>query len=238
MLAGSARTRGPGDVGARELRTATDAPAGSDAGPAGSPVAVFLYGEYGCPFTYVADARLRSLAGPLGLRVRWRPLSARRTLPADGLPVEESGHAPGEWDAAGRELAAEAAELGLPFEMPGFLVNTHEALQAAEFARDLGGGAFGRLHRALFGAYFAEGRNLGRREVLLEVATEVGLDSGALRDALEDGRYEEELRLASEEAERYGIESTPTMLFGRHEVVGCAPARVMREAARRAREDG
>lgn len=198
---------------------------------------VFLYGEYGCPFTYVTDGRLRSLADAEGLLLRWRPLSARRTLPTDGLSVKESGHAPGEWEAAGRELAAQAAELDLPFEMPDILVNSHEALQASEFARDLGRDAFRRLHDALFRAYLVEGRNLGRREVLIEVADEVGLDAGALADALEDGRYEEELRLVSREAERYGIDATPTMLFERHQLVGCAPADVMREAARRARRD-
>lgn len=137
-----------------------------------------------------------------------------------------------------RELGAEASELGLPFDPPEFIVNTHEALQAAEFARDLGGGAFPAVHEALFRAYLAHGRNLGRRAVLLEVADEAGVDAGALADALKDGRYEDELRRAEGEAERYGIESTPTMLFGRHKVVGCAPADVLREAARRAREDG
>lgn len=196
---------------------------------------VFLYGDYGCPFTYVADARLRAMAGEEGLRVRWRPLSVRRAIPADGLPVRESGQPPGEWSAAARELAPAARELALPFDPPDFLVNSHEALQAAEFARDVGGDAFLRLHRALFRAYLGEGRNIGRREVLLAVAGEVDLDPDALADALEDGRYERELGLAADEAERYGIDATPTMLFERHKLVGCAPAGAMREAARRAR---
>lgn len=203
-----------------------------------STVDVYLYGDYGCPFTYVADARLRAVAEAEGLTVRWRPLSVRRAIPSDGLALRESGDAPGRWAAAGRELAAEASELDLPFALPGFLVNSHEALQAGEFARDLGPAAFRRLHGRLFRAYLLDGRNLGRREVLLEVADEAGIDTGALAGALDDGRYEDELRLAADEAERYGIDATPTMLFGRHKVVGCAPADVMREGSRRAREDG
>ena len=185
----------------------------------------------------MADERLRRLADDEELRVRWRPLSVRRALPADGLEVRASGQAPGEWASVERELAPAARELDLPLDLPDFLVNSHEALQAAEFARDLGDEAFLRLHRALFRAYLAEGRNLGHREQLLAVAREAELDAEALNEALEDGRYEEELRRAEEEAERYGIEGTPTMLFGRHKVVGCAPADVMREAARRAREE-
>lgn len=185
----------------------------------------------------MADARLRRLAAAERLRVCWRPLSVRRSLPADGLRVRESGQPPGEWAAAERELAPAARELGLPLDLPDFLVNSHEALQAAEFARDVGDEAFLRLHRALFRAYLAEGRNLGRREQLLDVAREVEMDTEALNEALEDGRYEEELRRAEGEAESYGIEGTPTMLFERYKVVGCAPEAVMREAARRAMED-
>lgn len=186
----------------------------------------------------MVDARLRAMADEEGLAIRWRPLSVRRAVPSDGLPLRESGQAPGEWAAVGRQLTAEAAELELPFELPDRLVNTHEALQTGEFARDLGEDAFRRVHEGLFRAYMVEGRNLGRRETLLEVAGEAGIDVDALADALDDGRYEEELRRAADEAERYGIESTPTMLFGRHKVVGCAPAEVLREACRRAREDG
>lgn len=199
------------------------------------PLDVFLYGDYVCPFTYVADARLRRLRDELDLRVHWRPLPIRPGVPADGLPREGSSSAQEERSRLEAGVAELAREEELELELPDFVANSHEALQAGEFARDVGPEAFRRAHRGLFRAYFVDGLNLGRREVLLEVAWEAGLDREALEAALEDGRYEEELERAAREASRYGIEGTPTILFGRHKVVGAAPEGVLREAAGRAR---
>lgn len=201
------------------------------------PVDVFFYGDYVCPFSYVMDARAGGLREELGLRLHWRPLPVHRAVPADGLPAERLGREPDEQARLETEVARQARELELELELPDFVANSHEALQAAEFARDLGDEAFRRTHRRLFRAYFVEGRNLGRREVLLEVAGEADLDREGLDHALEDGRYRSELERATEEAERYGVEGTPTLLVGRHKVVGAAPEEVLREAAGRARRD-
>ena len=206
-------------------------------GQANGPVDVFLYGDYVCPFSYVVDARVRRLGDELDLRVHWRPLSIHPAVPTDGLPMEQTGRPPEEWARVEAGVSEMAREEELEFTLPDFVANSHEALQAGEFARDLGGEAFERAHRALFRAYFVEGLNLGRREVLLDVAEEAGLDRQGLEGALEDARYEEELDRVSREASRYDIEGTPTLLFGRHKVVGAAPEDVLREAAERARAD-
>lgn len=197
----------------------------------------YFYGDYVCPFSYLLDARLRRRAEELELRVRWRPLAVHAAVPADGLPTGQLGREPAEQARIEAEVSRQARELGVELEPPGFVANSHDALQAAEFARDLGEEPFRRAHRAFFRAYLVEGRNLGRREVLLEVAGEAGLDREGLEHALEDGRYRSELEHAADEAERYGIEGTPTLLVGRHKVVGAAPVEVIREAAERARRD-
>lgn len=202
-----------------------------------SPLDAFFYGDYVCPFSYLLDARLGELGGELELRLHWRPFPVHRAVPSDGLPVEQLGRDPEEQARLEAEVGRQARQLGLELQMPAFVANSHEALQAAEFARDLGEEAFRRTHRRLFRAYFVEGRNLGRRETLLEVAAASGLDREGLEHALEDGRYRSELERAAEEAERYEVTGTPTLLVGRHKVVGAAPPEVLREAADRARRD-
>lgn len=217
----------------------------STAGSAGEPgsgparVDVFFYGDYVCPFSYVADARLRRLRdSEPDLGIHWRPLSIHPAVPSDGLPVEQLGYDPGEWKRVAREIREQAGEVGIPVQVPDFVANSHEALQAAEFAKDVGREAFRAAHRALFRAYMVEGRNLGRRDVLLSVCEDAGLDREALEGALDDDRYADELRRVEREAERYDIEGTPTLLFGRHKLVGAAPLDVMRDAAERARGEG
>jgi predicted DsbA family dithiol-disulfide isomerase len=195
-----------------------------------------VYGDYVCPFSYIGDARLRRLAEAESLEIRWRPFELHPALPAEGLPVREAGYPPDEWSDAVQKLEAMAMGLDLPFHVPDFVANSHLALQVGEFARDLGAEAHRAVHAALYRAYFVEGRNLGRREDVLDVAESAGLDREAVERALEDGRYEDELERATAEAERYEITGTPTFLFGRFKVVGAAPLSVMRDACRRARD--
>lgn len=206
----------------------------------GEPLPVFVYFDYVCPFSYVGRARLGLLAEERPLDVTWRPFEIHPGVPPGGRPVRELGVPPDEWTSMERAVEEMARELDLPFSLPDVVASSGEALQAAEFARDVSLDTFRRLHDRLFRAYFAGGRNLGRREELLEIAAGAGVDREALRGALEDGRYESELRRAREEAERYDVTGTPTFLFGRFKVVGAAPLPVLREAAARAagEEDG
>lgn len=198
------------------------------------PVPVFVYWDYSCPFCYVGARRLERLARERELRVAWRPLEIHTGVPAEGLPVKEAGFAPDRWAEIVESLDRMAREEGMELEVPSFIARTDEALQAALFAQDLGDEPFQRLHRALFRAYFVDEVNIGRRDRLLEVADEAGVDPEALAEALEDERYEDELRRAREEAARYEVTGTPTFLFDRHKVVGAAPVDVLREAADRA----
>lgn len=192
---------------------------------------VYAYWDYACPFSYLGWHRIERLRRERSLRIRWRPLELRRLQATDGeapsaegLPVE----------AVEEELARVAAEESLPFALPRPLPDSHDALQAAEFALDVGRPVFERLHGALFRAVFVEGLDVGDRDRLLERAAVEGVDPEALGAALEDARYEAELDTALEEARRYGIEGTPTFLFERYMLVGAAPLAEMRRAAERA----
>lgn len=201
------------------------------AGGPGSPSPrVFVYWDYACPYSYIVAHRLDLLARERPLDPVWRPLAPDPSPPAVG---------PGEALTAPerQEVERSAREAGLPLRLPSFATDTRNALQAAELARDIGRGAFARLHAALFRAYLAEGRDIGDPAVLLDVARTAGVDAVAVEMALEDGRYERELDQAREEAGRYGIRGTPTLLFGRFMVVGAAPLEELRRAAELAAEE-
>jgi predicted DsbA family dithiol-disulfide isomerase len=200
--------------------------------PSSEPLRVFTYFDYACPYSYLAVALLGSAAEQAALDIVWRPLEIRPEVVA---PQEGAAEGPGDdfAEADWQDLAERAAALGLPLYRPRRHPSTRLALQAGEFARDLGKEAHLRLHRAIFRAHFVRQLQIDRMETLSQLAAEEGLDVEALSLALEDGRYLEELRRAEEEAERYEIAQTPTMLFGRFKVVGAAPVEVLLKAARR-----
>jgi predicted DsbA family dithiol-disulfide isomerase len=107
--------------------------------------------------------------------------------------------------------AARCRELGLTFQPSEMLYNSRLAIEAAEHAREAGRHVV--FHRALLAAYFAGGLDIGDIAVLEGVATEVGLDGPALREALTDGRYTDKRVAAENEARRLRITAVPTFLF-------------------------
>lgn len=127
-------------------------------------------------------------------------------------------------------LRERCAELGLPFDPPDRLSNTRLAVEAAEFARDAG--RFAEFHRAALAAYFARGEDVGDVEVLVRVADELGLDTGALREALASGTYAGRREAAEQEARRLAVTGVPTYFFtGGPKVVGAQPLEQFRRLA-------
>lgn len=99
------------------------------------------------------------------------------------------------------------------------IYNTHDAHRLLHWA-----GLQGRqleLKRVLFAAYFSKGLNPSDHGVLIDAATEVGLDSQAAREALSSGRYDEDV-LADEQLWRSrGVKGVPfIMINGSHAISG------------------
>ena len=114
------------------------------------------------------------------------------------------------WLAAIQEPAATFA----PYRGDDWPTTTLPAFEAAWCAARQGEEAFANYDLRVRHAFFAEGRNIGRWEVLREIAEEVGLDrqrfdqdaaSGEARPAVV-----EEARLGRE---RYRVRGTPTLML-------------------------
>jgi predicted DsbA family dithiol-disulfide isomerase len=63
--------------------------------------------------------------------------------------------------------------------------------------------------RHCFGAYFSEGRDLGKLEVLADVAAEVGLSRAEARRFLQSDHGREEVLAEERAARRRGLTSVP-----------------------------
>lgn len=136
-------------------------------------------------------------------------------------------------DRAKEHLVRVAAKDGFPFVSPGFVPNTHRALALGEFARDRGEDVHRTTHEAIFHAYFAQGRDIGRADVLLEIAGELGLPTAQVARAWEgrlfDGRLHEFFHLGI----TLGLESTPAALVCNELIIGSRPYEVFRDSAAR-----
>lgn len=181
-----------------------------------------LYADFACPFSYVAEAALWRLAdeGLVALACRafelW-PAPAR-------LPLD----APAEWSRA----APLAEALGLPFAVPAVRSRTRKAHEAARFAAERG--VERAFREAVYRAHWAEGRDVGRIDVLAALAAGVGLDATEARVVLDVDTYAEAVAAEQDAARRAGVAAVPTLELGEgaaaRTVTGALPLDELRRA--------
>ncbi|MBI5568897.1 MAG: DsbA family protein [Desulfomonile tiedjei] len=121
--------------------------------------------------------------------------------------------------------------LGIVFGEVSVTPNSHLALEAGEYARDHG--HFASFHERTFRAYFTEGRDIGRLDVVLDLAREDGLDRGDLAEALRGRRFAQRLAEARREGEGLGVRAVPTFIIdAKHIIVGVQPLEAMGDRLR------
>lgn len=175
------------------------------------PLGIIVYSDYVCPWCYIGHARIEQLAREYPVRIEWRPFELHPETPRDGARLTGRMGGSERARAWARNVLALAEDSAIPMRMPEVIANSHLALEAAEFARAHDG--FEAMHRALFAAYFGEGRDIGDIDELCEVARACGVDDQGLRQALADETYAAEIDRITNEARADEILSTPTFIF-------------------------
>jgi predicted DsbA family dithiol-disulfide isomerase len=154
------------------------------------------------PGSYLMDLRLEGLAAGEDRTVEHVPLELR--------PPPESMLDPGHpawreyWDRTAGELALEGIRIVRPRLVPW----TRKAHELVLHAAD--SGLQGAVRRGLFRRYHEAGEDIGRVDVLLEVAAEYGLDRTETKAVLDVDRFAsavEALRLAAGEQRVRGVPS-------------------------------
>jgi predicted DsbA family dithiol-disulfide isomerase len=148
--------------------------------------------------------------------VEWLPFELR-PFPTPTLRPEEQ-YLQAAW---ARSVYPLAAHMGLPICLPPVSPQpyTHLAFEGYQFAREHGKGN-DYNHRVL-AAFFQEGQDIGRADVLTRLAEEVGLDGPEFREAVETRRYKDAHGRALHQAYyEAGITSVPTFVIGDQVLTG------------------
>lgn len=156
--------------------------------------------------------------------MEWRAFELHPGIPPEGQEISFSP----ERRAAGRASFQRLAdEEGLVY---GERTRWYDSTPAHEAV--LWAGARGQadaFKRAIFVAYFANDRNIGSADVLVELADELGLDGADLRLALREGRHRAEVLAQYDEARAIGVTAVPTFVASGYALVGAHPIENLRK---------
>jgi predicted DsbA family dithiol-disulfide isomerase len=207
------------------------------------PLTIDIVSDVVCPWCYLGEKRLEQAlaeeAGPVV--VRWRPYQLDPTIPQGGLDRAE--YMAKKFGKSGRlqsvhdNLTRLGAEVGLPFAFDKITrsPNTLDAHRLIRWATSAG--VQSRVVDRLFEAYFVEGRDIGDRVVLTEIAAECGLDADLVERLLAEGADSEVVRQEVEQAQAMGVSGVPFFIFaGRLGVPGAQEPSALRQAMAEARQ--
>jgi predicted DsbA family dithiol-disulfide isomerase len=118
-------------------------------------------------------------------------------------------------------LERAARDAGLPFSPRTMTYNSRAAQELGKWAEARGRGV--ECHRAVFRAYFVDGKNIGRSEFLVEVIRDLGLPEEDAREALTRRPFREAVDADWTRSREMGITAVPTLVLGEKALVGAQP---------------
>ena len=178
--------------------------------------------------------RIERLRKAHGLRVQFVHFPLHPETPAEGRSLAELFAGRG-YDMAKMhaQMRARMAAEGLPYGERSMTYNSRLAQELGKWADTQPGGE--AIHDAMFRAYFVDAKNIGDPEVLVEIASSVGLPADQAREVIEKRTHKASVDADWEKSRRYGVTGVPTFVAGKQGVVGAQPYEVLEELVKQAR---
>ena len=122
---------------------------------------------------------------------------------------------------------------GLPYNSErNMTYNSRLAQELAKWAEGKGKGD--EIHDPIFRAYFVEAKNIGKQDVLMEIAKTIGLPADEAVEALVSRNYKQAVDADWRRCAELGVNAVPTFLVGRYLLVGAHPYEELEKLVQRA----
>ncbi|MFB9312361.1 DsbA family oxidoreductase [Nocardioides plantarum] len=204
-----------------------------------------IWSDVVCPWCYIGKRRLEeALAGfehRDEVEIEWRSFQLDPSAPTEptenvsAMLARKYGGAERVAQMQGQMLQV-AAEAGLDFSKHAEslhlnTVDAHRLLHSVGERR-------AELKEALLHAYFVEARNLADHDVLVDVATSIGLDADEARAVLSSDAHAEAVAADAAQAQAYGATGVPFFVFdAKYGVSGAQPVEAFTQVLERAWAD-
>lgn len=164
-----------------------------------------VFVDYVCPFCFLVEPAIEELKRDRDVEVTIRPFELR----PDPVPTlrPEDEYLPRVWQ---QSVYPMSDRIGLPITLPSVSPQprTERAFMVLQLAQERG--LAEAYTEAMFSAFFQQDRNIGLDEVIIDVATSVGLDRAEVEEALRSEERRDRQRAAQDYAvNAVGIDSVP-----------------------------
>ena len=191
---------------------------------------IVVYSDYVCPFCYLGRQSLETYQASRTdpLEIDWRPFDLRSQQRNPDGSIDhsaETGKDEEYYEQAkqGVRRLQEKYDVEMAQEiasdvdsLPAQVVSYH-VKQRRDYETWLA------FDRAVFDALWRAGRDIGDEDVLVDVATEVGIDAETVRSALDDDQLRTELHDQFSAAQKQGVTGVPTFAYDGHAARGAVP---------------
>ncbi|WP_026530788.1 DsbA family oxidoreductase [Haematomicrobium sanguinis] len=164
-----------------------------------------VFVDYVCPFCFLVEPAIEELKRDRDVEVTIRPFELRPE-PVPTLRPEDE-YLPRIWRDAVYPMAE---RVGVPITLPSISPQprTEKAFMVLQLAQERG--LAEAYTEAMFVAFFQQDRNIGLNEVVIDIATSVGLDHAEVTEALNDEERRRRHHIDQEYAvNTVGIDSVP-----------------------------
>jgi predicted DsbA family dithiol-disulfide isomerase len=206
----------------------------------GAAFPVTIYSDVICPWCYIGKRRFEAALGAPGMpehvAISWRPFELNPDMPSDGM--ERNAYRAAKFGAEkarqlDQQMAANGQEAGIAFAFDKMkrTPNTRLAHRLIWQAERAGRDVQNEVVNRLFEGYFEEGLDIGRKDVLVAVAKEAGMDAKAAKGALEAEHTLEAVLDLEDAGIRMGIRGVPFyLLIDKYAISGAQPPELWRDA--------
>jgi 2-hydroxychromene-2-carboxylate isomerase len=170
-----------------------------------------LFFDYTCPYAYLASTQARSVAAQMGVELTYRPILLGGVFRAVGTPQDHMaklGAAKAAHNLA--DMQRWAKRFGVTLRVPSaHPMRSVEALRAT-----LATGIDPRVVDAFYRAYWVDGREISRADVIRDVLRSAGREADADRvlTRIDEPAIKDDLRTRTEEAVSRGVFGVPTWI--------------------------
>jgi len=185
-----------------------------------------IFSDYIWPFCYIGKGLVDRLKKEYLIDDHWVSFELHPETPPEGMLLSERFKGL-DLSSFFEHILQRGQEEGITFGIVEVLSNSRLALMASEYARDQG--KYYTFHENMFHAYFTEALDIGKPDVIADVAKRSGLEEKKTLNAVNNGRYELRLNEAREEVEAIGLTGVPLFIINnKYQITGAQPIETFR----------